>query len=114
LRGNANTPVAVFAVWEPMLPTDRSAPTSGTLARLSDQRVRQYYDADHLFAKRLKADARPPQPVPDCCTREEIFWDLIAVYPTGAQWTDKLPVATFFNGPVVDAIDGLKTALLGK
>jgi hypothetical protein len=92
LRGDANTPVAVFAVWEPMLPTDRSAPTSGTLARLSDRRVRQYYDPDHLFAKRLKADARAPQPVPNGCTRQGIFWDVMAVYPTGAQWTDKLPV----------------------
>lgn len=110
----ANTPVAVFAVWEPMLPTDQSAPTSGTLARLSDRRVRQYYDADHVFAKRLQADARAPQPVPDCCTREGILWDLIAVYPAGAQWTDRLPVATFFNGPVVDAIDGLEKVLRGK
>ena len=97
-----------------MLPTDQSAPTSGTLARLSDRRVRQYYDSDHLFAKQLLADARAPQPVPDCCTREGILWDLMAVYPAGAPWTDKLPVATFFNGPVVDAIDGLRNVLLGK
>ena len=97
-----------------MLPTDLSAPTSGTLARLADRRVRQYYDADHLFAKRLQADAREPQPVPDCCTRKGILWDLMAVYAAGAQWTDKLPVAPFFNGPVVDAIDGLKNALRSK
>lgn len=109
-----NTPVAVFAVWEPMLPTDQSAPTSGTLARLSDHRVRQYYDAEHLLAKRLKADARSPQPVPDCCTREGILWDLIAIYPAGPQWTDTLPVATFLNGPVVDAVGGLENILRGR
>ena len=106
--------MAVFAVWEPMLPTDQSAPTSGTLARLSDGRVRQYYDADHVLAKRLKADARAPQPAPDCCTRQGVLWDLIAVYPTGAMWTDRIPTATFFNGPVVDAIDGLEKLLRGQ
>ena len=110
----ANTPVAVFAVWEPMLPTDHGAPTSGTLARLSDRRVHQYYDADHLLAKRLKADARPPQPVPDCCTREGVLWDLIAVYPARVQWTDVLPIATLFNGPVVEAVIGLENVLRGK
>lgn len=97
-----------------MLPTDQSAPTSGTLARLSDRRVHQYYDVDHVFAKRLKADARAPQPVPDCCTREGILWDLMAAYPAGALWTDRLPSATLFNGPVVDAVDGLKNFLQGK
>ena len=106
--------MAVFAVWEPMLPTDQSPPTSGALGRLSDRRVRQYYDAEHVLAKRLKTEARSPQPIPDCCTRQGVLWDLIAVYPAGVAWTDKLPVATFFNGPVVDAIDGFENALRRK
>jgi hypothetical protein len=114
LRRFPNVPVTVFAVWEPMLPTDVSAPTTGTLARLSDRRVRQFYDADHLLAKRLKADARPPQPDPDCCTQKDVFWDLMAIYPPGAQWTDRAPVAAFFNGPVVDVIDGLERVLSEK
>jgi hypothetical protein len=97
-----------------MLPTDLSAPTTRTLARLSDKRVRQYYDADHLLAKRLKLDAQPPQPVPDCCTRKGILWDLMAIYPAGPTWSDRIPVAAVFNGPVVDVIDALKTALAGK
>ena len=94
-----------------MLPTDFSAPATGTLARLSDRRVRQYYDADHLLAKRMTLDARPPQPEPDCCTRKGILWDLTAIYSIGDQWTDKIPVASFFNGPVVDTVDGLEDAL---
>lgn len=94
-----------------MLLTDRSAPTSGTLSRLSDRRVRQFYDPDHLMAKRLKADARPPQPEPDCCTQKGILWDLMAVYAPGAGWADKVPVAIVFNGPVVDVIDSLAQAL---
>jgi hypothetical protein len=94
-----------------MLATDKSAPTTGTLARLSDKRVRQFYDADHLIATRLKADARPPQPVQDCCLQKGVLWDLMAIYPSGGQWTDQMPIATFFTGPVVDVIDGLEKAL---
>lgn len=97
-----------------MLATDTSAPTTGTLARLSDPRVRQFYDVDHLIAKRMKADARPPQPVQDCCTRDGVLWDLIAIYDAGDRWTDRLPIATFFNGPVVDVIDGLEKAVRGR
>ena len=94
-----------------MLPTDLAAPTTGTLGRLSDPRVRQFYDADHVMAKRMKADARAPQPEPDCCTRSGTLWDLAAVYPPGAEWRDKLPIAIVFNGPVVNVIDSLAQAL---
>ena len=94
-----------------MLLTDVSAPTTGTLARLSDPRVRQFYDADHLIAKLLKADARAPQPAPDCCTRSGVLWDLAAVYPPGAQWLGRLPTATVFNGPVIDVMDSIAQAL---
>jgi hypothetical protein len=114
LRRYPNVRVKVFAVWEPILPTDLSAPTSRTLARLSDRRVRQYWDADHLLAKRLAQDARSPQPVPDCCTRKGVLRDLIAIYPGGGQWTDRIPVASVFTGPVVDEIDALTKALSGK
>ena len=109
-----DAPVTILAIWQPMLPTDVSAPRTGTLARLSDKRVRQFYDARHLMATRLKADAREPQPGPECCTRNGILWDLMAIYPSGATWTDRIPVATFFNGTVVDVIDGLERALGNK
>ena len=97
-----------------MLPTDLSQPATGTLSRLSDSRVRQYYDPEHLLAKRMKEDARAPQPEPDCCTRKGILWDLMAIYAPDIKWTDKMPVAEFFNGPVVDVVDGLEKALGGK
>ena len=97
-----------------MLPTDLSAPTTGTLARLSDKRVRQFYDAEHLFAKRLRLDAQAPQPEPDCCTRKGILWDLMAIYPPGLRWNERIPAATVFNGPVVDVIDALEKALTVK
>jgi hypothetical protein len=84
-----------------MLPTDFQSPNSLVLARLKDARVRQYWDPQHLLALRLAADARDPQPKQACCLRNEILWDLAALYPPGAEWKDALPAATFFNGPVV-------------
>lgn len=95
-----------------MLPTDWSAPSSSVLRRLSDGRVQQHWDPDHVLATRMKTDARPPQPEQDCCVRSGILWDLAAVYPAGAAWSDRMPTATVFNGPVVDVIPAIENALL--
>jgi hypothetical protein len=94
-----------------MLPTDWVAPASSVLRRLSDRRVQQYWDPDHLLATRMKTDARAPQPVQDCCTRSGILWDLAAVYPPGTTWSDRMPPATVFNGPVVDVADAIEDTL---
>jgi hypothetical protein len=106
--------VALFAVWQPMLPTDVSPPMSRTLARLGDGRVRQYWDADRLVAAQLGRDAKPPQPVPDCCTRKGVLWDLLAIYPSGDQWSATVPLATVFNGTIVDTAAELAKVLAVK
>jgi hypothetical protein len=91
-----------------MLPTDWVSPTSGVLARLKDARARQYWDPRHLLAQRLAADAHPKQ---DCCLRNNILWDMAALYPPGVEWKDALPPAVFFNGPVVQRKPDLENAL---
>ncbi len=93
----------MFAIWEPILPTDWSAPSRFTLDRLSDSRVRQFWDKEHVLAK-LMADPLVGQPKPKCCNRNGILWDLIAVYPAGALWSERLPPAVVFNGPVVRVV----------
>jgi hypothetical protein len=77
----------VFAVWEPILPTDYSSPGTAILARLSDPRVTQYWDKNHLFAEKLghKVASDAGQPQPKCCTRQGIQWDEVAVYPPDAS-----------------------------
>jgi len=99
LKQNPNPHIRVFAVWEPILPTDYSSPGSGVLARLSDPRVEQYWDKNHLFAERLasrlKADEGHPQPT--CCNRHGIQWDEVAVYGQEARWDSQLPRAIFFG-----------------
>ena len=101
----------VFAVWQPILPTDWSAPTSSVLNRLSDKRVQQYWDPSHLLAKRMQEDAKAPQPEQECCVRSGILWDLAALYPKGTSWTDRMPPAVVFNGPVVNVVPEIESSL---
>ncbi len=100
LEQRSNSKVRVFAVWEPILPTDWTAPSSSALGRLSDARVRQFWDKEHSVA-RIMANSHDAQTKPKCCNRSGILWDLIAVYPAEAVWNDRLPPAVVFDGPVV-------------
>src|SRR5690349_4778277 len=95
-----------------MLSTDWSPPSTFAMNLIPDPRARQFWDPDHLVAKKLAADRRPPQPEQDCCEQAGILWDLVASYPRGAVWTDRLPVATLFNGPVVDVKSELESAFI--
>ena len=99
-------------MWEPILFTDWRKPGPRVLARLSDPRVEQIWDRQHLVAKQLAKDARAPQPEPQCCTRSGILWDLAALYPPAALWTEMLPQAMLFDGPVVDRQPQIQAILL--
>lgn len=104
----------MFAVWEPILVTDWFRPGGFVLGRIPDLRAHQYWDPHHLTAQRLAADARDPQPEQDCCIRKSVLWDLAAVYPPGVKWTDRVPPATFFNGPVVKVQEEFENALVAS
>ena len=93
------------------MPTDMAPPITSVLARMPDVRVQQYWDPEHLVAKQMAADARPPQPEQDCCVRSGILWDIAAVYPKGVSWAERMPPASLFNGPVVDIADGIESAI---
>jgi len=101
----------VFVVWEPILSTDWSPPSTFAMNLVPDARARQYWDPTHIVAKKLAADRRAPQPEEECCERAGILWDLIAVYPRGAIWNERLPVAVLFNGPVVDLEAEIESSL---
>jgi hypothetical protein len=105
LKQNPNPRIRVFAVWEPILPTDYSCPGTGVLSRLSDPRVAQYWDKDHLFAAQLEHElaADADHPKPHCCAYKGIPWDEVAVYAPEAKWDGQLPRAAFLDGPVVRA-----------
>ncbi|MGC2091170.1 MAG: hypothetical protein WA638_17225, partial [Candidatus Acidiferrales bacterium] len=109
LKQNPDPRIRVFAVWEPILPTDYSSPSTGVLERLSDPRVVQYWDKNHLFAeqlaRQLKSDPNSPQP--SCCDWRGINWDEVAVYRQDAHWDEQLPRAVFLDGTIVHAVDAL-------
>ena len=101
----------VFAVWEPILPTDWSKPSASVLRRLSDNRVRQFWDPNHTLAAILKKAEEFGKLHPDCCTRKGFLWDLTAAYVPGALWREMLPEPILLNGPVVDTVNELDSAV---
>lgn len=98
-------PIRVLVVWEPMLLTDWWSPSGMVQSRISDPRVIQYWDKDHLVAKELRQQLTSP---PSCCQSGGILWDMAALYPKRAQWGDSSPV--FADGPVVKVAPVLEEA----
>ena len=101
----------MFVVWEPILASDVTPPTKFAMQHIMDHRVRQYWDPEHALARRMKGDARAPQPEPRCCDMDGLLWDLAAVYPKSATWKDALPAAVVFDGPVVQITSSIESAL---
>jgi hypothetical protein len=105
-REHANK-LTVLVVWEPILASDWSRPTRPVLGRISDRRVTQFWDKDHVVAKQLDQQISDVQP--SCCRHEGILWDLVAVYPKGVQWGASSPV--FIDGPVAKVDSALAKRL---
>jgi hypothetical protein len=97
--------VVVFAVWEPILPTDWSAPGASVRERLNDPRVQQFWDTGHIVAAAIKKAESKLHP--DCCDNKGFLWDLTAAYSPGSRWRDSLPEPILLNGPVIRTIDSL-------
>jgi hypothetical protein len=98
LRENHSDRLKVFVVWEPILPTDWFRPSRLVQRRVSDPRVAQFWDKNHLVATQLRAHLAASQV--DCCGQQRILWDVIAVFPKDAKW-DSAP--DFIGEPVVRA-----------
>jgi hypothetical protein len=100
LREINNQNVRVFAIWEPVLPTDFAAPSTAALARIPDARGAQYWDRSralsHLLGER---------------NRSTVVWDYIAVYQPGTLWQDAPPKPVYSDGPVRDVIGEAKDAM---
>ena len=101
--------MVVFAVWEPILPTDWSAPGTSVLDRLNDSRVRQFWDPGHLVAAVIKKAETTGKRHPDCCERNGFFWDLTAAYAPGGRWSNNLPGPVLLNGTMVQNADALES-----
>ena len=90
-----------------MLPTDWSQPSGMVQSRISDKRVIQYWDNDHLVAKELRPQLASE---PSCCRRNGVLWDLAVLYGKQARWGSSSPV--YADGTVVDATPDIQKRLL--
>ena len=108
LKRNSSAHIHVLVVWEPILPIDWSSPSRMVKARISDPRVTQFWDRQHLvsreISRQLSAGTEPP-----CCRHEGALWDFVALYPPQESWGTGAPA--FVGGPVVHAKDGIAARL---
>lgn len=92
--------VRVFVVWEPVLATDLTAPSTAALARVPDPRVTQYWDRERALSHLMGEHSRAT-----------VVWDYIAVYNPGTIWQDALPKPVYSDHPVREVIGGAKNAI---
>ena len=109
IERHAGKNIRVFAVWEPMLPTDWARPNTHVLERLSDSRVVQVWDNNHLIAGLIEEGASGR--TPKCCNRNGAWWDVIATYPPGTQWSGSAPMPDLLNGTIVSTAPQLDARL---
>lgn len=100
LATQTDSHLRVFVIWEPVLPTDLSAPSTITLRRIHDPRVKQYWDRNRVLSHAMGEHDRP-----------SVVWDYIAVYKPAQIWTDAPPQPEFTGRPVVRFIEGTRRAL---
>ena len=98
----AARPARVFVVWEPVLFTDWSAPSTATLGRIPEAQAAQFWDKERLISHSMGEH-----------DRRSIVWDYIAVYPRSAVWEATPPEPLYSGGPVVRVIDEARSALSG-
>ncbi len=96
----AGKPVRTFVIWEPVLLTDWSAPSTATLNRISTTRAAQFWDRGRLISRFMGEH-----------DRRSIVWDHIAIYPAGAVWAENPPDPLYEDGPVVRVTEGARAAL---
>lgn len=96
--------VKVFVIWEPIIFSDLTLPPSSSLARIPDQRARQYYDQDHLVSKALQHQMLATGVTgQDYFVKDKYAWDTMAVYNPGALWDDAGAKPAFVGAPVNSA-----------
>ena len=96
----AGKPVRVFVIWEPVLFSDWSSPSTATLGRISDIRATQFWDKGRLISHSMGEH-----------DRHSVVWDYVAVYPPGVIWEDGPPEALYHGGPVVRVTEPVRIAL---
>ena len=115
LQDHPNAQIRVFAVWEPVLFTDWTAPSAAVLARLHDRRASQYWDRQLLLSQKIReaVGSDPAHGFAGVAERGKTVWDVVAIYPKGTRWGASVPSPTFADRPVVYAIEEFRRQLEG-
>lgn len=72
-----------------MLPSDREAPGTETLAIVSDKRARHFWDAAGVLPPLFHG----PLGLPD----KRPAWDVYLIYPPGTRWKDEPPAPLYWE-----------------
>ena len=100
LETQTDSHLRVFLVWEPVLATDLTAPSTITLRRVHDPRVKQYWDSNRVLSHAMGEH-----------DRRSVVWDYVAVYKPEQMWRDVPPQPEFTGRPVVRFIEGVRQTL---
>ena len=100
MREVAGKPVRTLVVWEPVLVTDWTRPSTATMGRMSDARAVQFWDKPRLVSHMMGEH-----------DRKSLVWDWVGVYKRGAEWSAGPPEAFYHGGPVVRVVEEARSAL---
>jgi len=98
-----------------MLATDLRSPVRGTLGRIPDKRVSQFWDPQHHVSQELRrlADQNSAMLKPNCCIDNGFFWDDAILFAPNSKWR-QAPTPIFWNGQLVRVISALEKALQNR
>ena len=79
--------VAVYSVWQPILPSDAKLTVGRATKNLSDLRVTHYWDAENVFAQAFT-------PVLGI---DQETWDVYLLYGKDAEWGNTPPKPIYWQ-----------------
>jgi hypothetical protein len=92
--------IRVLVVWEPVLPTDWSTPSTAALKRIADPRAIQFWDKGRLVSRAMGEH-----------DQKSIVWDRIIIYAPDTVWKRVPPEPFYEGGPVVDVIERARAGI---
>lgn len=99
-----------IVIWEPVVKTDVGPPSRKLTAEVRGARI--FWDPKLETSDAILAAARaaglPPEKMPE---PGEPAWDVVFVFPAGVRWDDSFPMPAWHGYPVVEHVDGLRTAI---
>ena len=86
-------------------------PTTSVLMRVSDRRVRQFWDRDRLLS-RLMVHALPRDTLASVAEIDSsgttVAWDCVALFRPGVRWGAEFPVPDRAGRPIADVAESLR------